>query len=161
MLYKKYEAKDCVGATDESTQIISEAILAEQLSRSELDELCEAADVCNDLVEQGIVQERTIVRLDKHAKLNRAFMAAVFQIAKEKNDPKFKKLLTIWNAERKLEKYLINKYQSAAMKRAKVAVANLGKRKKDTTNRVVAKAVSGAKKQFNEGVDLKTAVKKN
>ena len=46
------------------------------------------------------------------------------------------------------------------MKRAKVAVANLGKRKKDTTNRVVAKAVTGAKKQFNEGVDLKTAVKK-
>ena len=44
MLYKKYEAKDCVGATDESTQIISEAILAEQLSRPELDELCESAD---------------------------------------------------------------------------------------------------------------------
>ena len=155
MLYKKYEAKDCVGATDESTQIISEAILAEQLSRPELDELCESADVCNDLVEQGIVQERTIVRLDKHAKINRAFMAAVFQIAKEKNDPRFKKLLTIWRTERKLEKELISKYQSQAMKRAKVAVANLGKRKKDTPNRVVAKAVSGAKKQFNGSADLK------
>ena len=155
MLYKKYEAKDCVGAPDESIQGITEAILAEQLSRAELDELCESADVCNDLVEQGIVTERTIVRLDKHAKLNRAFMKAVFDIAREKDDPKFKKLVTIWRTERSLEKYLVNKYQSQAMKRAKASVANLAKRKKDTPNHVIAKAVSGAKKQFNGSANLK------
>jgi len=159
MLYDKYTATECTGATDEAIQLISEAILCEQLTNEEIQELTESRDASKDLVEMGIVQERSIVRLDKKAKISRATMTAIFTIAKEKNDRDYKKLVTLWRLERVQEAKLRRKYYAMALKRAKISVANLGKHKKDTPNEVVAKAVKGAKKQFNSDAAAPSADK--
>ena len=135
--------------TQQDEQLITESVLCDMLSNDELKELTETADVCEELKSLGVVTEKTIVRLDKKAKLSRAFKTAVFTIAREKKDPKFKKLLTVWRMERSLEAFLMKKYQAEGMKRAKLAVARLGKGKKDTANGVVAKASKSAKKAAN------------
>ena len=132
----------------EASGLVVESLIADALSDEEISELTESTEVCNDLTSMGIVTEKTIVRLDKKAKISRAYKTAVFTIAREKKDPKFKKLVTVWRMERALEAYLMKKYHAEAMKRAKVAVAKLNSGRKDTKGRVIAKAVSKAKKQF-------------
>ena len=149
MLFNSVKSEDIFGMTKQDEQLITEAVLCDVLSKSELQELTETADVCNELKDLGVVTEKTIVRLDKKAKLSRAFKTAVFTIAREKKDPKFKKLLTVWKMERALEAYLMKKYQAEATKRAKIAVARLGKGNKDTKNGVVAKASKKAKADAN------------
>lgn len=74
-------------------------------------------------ISENVVLERTIVRLDKQARLNKARKMAVFAVAKEKNDPKFKKLVTVWKWERFLETFLDKKYGNEAMRRAKKSMA--------------------------------------
>lgn len=156
MLFNTVKTEDIFGMTQQDEQLITEAILCDVLSNSEIRELTETADVCDELKSLGVVTEKTIVRLDKKAKLERAFKTAVFTIAREKKDPKFKKLLTVWKMERALEAYLLKKYQAEGLKRAKLAVARLGKgSKKDTKAGVVAKATKTAKAMANidKGVD--------
>lgn len=150
MLFSEHKVSDVTGVSEEATQLVSEAALADTLTNEELEELTESAEVCKDMVDNGIVMERSIVRLDKKAKISRAYKTAVFTIAREKKDPKFKKLLTVWKMERTLEAYLMKKYHAEAMKRAKLAVAKLGSGNKDTKNKVVGKAVAKAKAQFNQ-----------
>ena len=150
MLFNETKVQDVTGISEEATQLVAEAALIDNLSNAELEELVESAEVCKDLVSTGAVMERTIVRLDKKAKISRAYKTAVFTIAREKKDPKFKKLLTVWKMERTLEAYLMKKYHAEAMKRAKLAVAKLGSGNKDTKNKVVGKAVAKAKQQFNQ-----------
>ena len=149
MFFNKIASEDIFGMTQQDEQLITEAVLCDTLSNEELQELTETADVCDELKSLGVVTEKTIVRLDKKAKLSRAFKTAVFTIAREKKDPKFKKLLTVWKMERTLEAYLMKKYQAEGMKRAKLAVARMGKGNRDTKRAVVAKAVKNAKKLAN------------
>lgn len=149
MLYNKHDALDIMKISQDDAMLVAEAALCDVLSNAELAELTEAADVCRELVEMGVVTEKSIVRLDKKAKISRAYKTAIFTIAREKKDPLFKKLVTTWRIERTLEAKLMKKYHTEAMKRAKVSVAKLGSGKKDTKNKVVSKAVSAAKAQFN------------
>ena len=149
MLFNSVTDKDIFGTSRQDEQLITEALFCDVLSNEEIHELTESGDVCEELKDLGVVTERTIVRLDKKAKLSRAFKTAVFTIAREKKDPKFKKLLTVWKMERALEAYLMKKYQAEATKRAKIAVARLGKGNKDTKNGVVAKASKKAKAAAN------------
>ena len=150
MLFSEHRVSDVTGVSEEATQLVAEAAIADTLTDTEIEELVESADVCKDMVSNSIVMERSIVRLDKKAKISRAYKTAVFTIAREKKDPKFKKLLTVWKMERTLEAYLMKKYHAEAMKRAKLAVAKLGSGNKDTKNKVVGKAVAKAKQQFNQ-----------
>lgn len=149
MLFNSVKTEDIFGMTKQDEQLITEAVLCDVLSNDEIHELTETADVCEELKSMGVVTEKTIVRLDKKAKLSRAFKTAVFTIAREKKDPKFKKLLTVWKMERALEAYLMKKYQAEAIKRAKLSVARLGKGNKDTKNGVVGKASKKAKSFAN------------
>ncbi|MNT62767.1 hypothetical protein D3C72_2005220 [compost metagenome] len=89
--------------------------------------------------------EKSIVRLDKKARLNHAQRMAVFQIAGEKNDPLFKKLLTVWRMERNLEDKLNRKYNSEALRRAR----NTVRKASNSKSGIVKKAAANVQKQFN------------
>lgn len=106
----------------------TEALILEgalmDLGNEELQAMLEDTTDVAIAISEDVVMERTIVRLDKQAKLNKARKMAIFAVAKEKNDPKFKKLLTVWKWERFLEAYLDKKYGNEAMRRAKKTVAN-------------------------------------
>ena len=144
-------ANEDIEAAD--ARIITESILIDYLSADEADELTANTEACQALIRDEIVTERTIVKMDKKAKLARATKAACFAIARRKKDVKFKKLLTIWRIERQLEAYLLKKYHNEAVRMAKIAV-----NRKPLSNTAggptphpgaVKKAISTAKSQLN------------
>lgn len=109
-------------ATLESMQMINEAAISAFLTEDEQVELLESHSEVASLINNDIVTEKTLVRLDKKARINQVQKMSVFTIAKEKNDPIFRKLLTVWRIERNLEKKLFDKYGSEGMRRAKSTV---------------------------------------
>lgn len=111
-------------------ELIASMIIKENLSEVELESFINDRNEVNHACAEGIVTEaRTIVRLNKQAKFNRAYWAALFMIAREKNDRKYKKLETLWKMERQIEAYLEKRYGNEAKKRAKIMVKKLAKSK--------------------------------
>lgn len=143
---KGRETEDII--SEEAMGYIAEAALYDGLSDEEITEFLENQTEVDAALSDDIVMERTIVRLDKKAKLSRAHKMAIFTIAKEKKDPKFKKLVFVLKMRRKLEADLEKKYGAAALSRAKKVVAQQQKSKSS----VIKKAAEKAKKQFNAPV---------
>jgi hypothetical protein len=130
----------------EATNYIMEAFVKDEFTTDELSMFLENQTEVDDAVSNNILMEKTIVRLDKTAKLSKAKKMAIFTIAKEKNDPKFKKLLTVWKMERYLEAELEKKYGNEAGRRAKKVVADSAKKSKGT---LIKKAAERAKDSFS------------
>lgn len=122
----------------------TEALILEgalmDLGQEELQAMLEDTSDLAVAVDEDIVLEKTIVRLDKQAKLSKARKMAIFAVAKERNDPKFKKLLTVWKWERFLEAYLEKKYGNEATRRAKKAMSNKTKSQSKMVQTASAKA---------------------
>lgn len=120
--------------------LIMEAAIMDVMTNDQIEMALENTTDVNIAVNQEIVQERTIVRLDKKAKKSKAEKMAVFTIAREKKDPDFKKLLTVWKLERFLEAKLEKKYGSKAKMRAKETLKNAAKSKSKMVKDVANKA---------------------
>jgi hypothetical protein len=108
--------------TIEDQALILEAAMLDCLAPDELQAFVENHTEVQAAIRDEVLLEKTIVRLDKKAKLNRAQKTAVFTVAKERNDPLFKKLITVWRLERYLEGTLLKKYGNEGMRRAKKAM---------------------------------------
>ena len=119
--------------------VIIEAAMLESLSAEEIEDFVSDPNATDTAVTEGVVLEKTIVRLDKKARLQNYYKAAIFTIAKEKNDRDFKKLMTVWKAERVLEAKLEKKYGNEAMRRAKQAMKEAKKSKVPIFNKVAKK----------------------
>lgn len=134
--------------TAESQSLIMEAALLENLSQEELSAFLESHQETNAAIRDEVLLEKTIVRLDKKARLSQAQKVAVFTVAKERNDPLFKKLLTVWRLERFLEAQLFRKYQNEGLRRARQAMAKPAKSSSSLVKKVannVAKQLNGSK----------------
>lgn len=131
----------------EDESLIIESALMEGLSIEELESFLESSAEVNDALRMDIVQEKSIVRLDKKAKLNRAYMTAIFAVAKRKKDKKFKKLQTLWKMEAMIEKDLIKRHGAEAMREAKKAMQTASK----SNSKLVKKAVNTVKNSLNGG----------
>lgn len=107
-------------ATDE--QLIMEGAMLDVLGTEGIQAFLESSTEVQAALTEEIVTEKTIVRLDRNAQISQATKAAIFTIAREKNDPLMKKLMTIWRMERRLEGQLEKKYGNEARRRAKKAV---------------------------------------
>ena len=141
--------------------------LMDFLAPTEISELAESASEMEETGEiLGVAMEKTIIRMDKKARLKHLSKQAVFTEARKANDPKFKKLLTLWKMERAIEAELQKKYKSRADKRAKEQIkayssngikkiqkspinsqTDVGKGKIST--HVAARAVAQSKKMFS------------
>ena len=126
--------------TTESSQLILEAAIQEFATPDELKEILESHSTVNDLLEMDAVSEKTLVRLDKNARISQTQKMAMFTIARERNDPDFKKLLTVWRMERNLETKLHRKYGNEAMRRAKVIVQKNYKQRGNAFVKITDKA---------------------
>ena len=113
-----------VVTTNKDETLVMESILLEMLSAEEAESICEDRRFVSDLIKDEILTERSIVKLDKKAKLNRATMTSVYTIARKHKDPDFKKLVTLWRMEAKLEKKLKQKYGNEAIRVAKQSLRN-------------------------------------
>ena len=124
----------------EVSSMIIECAILDTFSTEEIESLTENTYDLGKAVNEDILVERSIVRLDKEAKKNRAQKMAIFQIAKEKGDRDFKKLLTLWKLERFIEKKLEKRYAAQAKQLAKETL----KKSKMSKSKAVGKAVDKA-----------------
>ena len=131
----------------EVNALIIECALLDTFSNEEIESLTENTYDLGKAVNEDILVERSIVRLDKEAKKNKAYKMAIFQIAKEKGDRDFKKLLTLWKLERFIEKKLEKRYAAQANQLAKQAM----KKSKNTKSKAVGKAVAKANLLIGDG----------
>lgn len=69
--------------------------------------------------EDLVVMEKTIVRMDKQAKKQRAYKLAILQCAKDDDNKDYKKLETIWKMEKYLMRRLEKRYAQKARSRMK------------------------------------------
>jgi hypothetical protein len=122
----------------EVNALIIECAILDTFSNEEIESLTENTYDLGKAINEDILVERSIVRLDKEAKKNKAYKMAIFQIAKEKNDRDFKKLLTLWKLERFIEAKLEKRYAAQAKQLAKQAM----KKSKNTKSKAVGKAVN-------------------
>jgi hypothetical protein len=108
--------------------------------------------------------ERTIVRLDRKARLKHLTKQAELDAARQANDPNYKKLMKIWMLERTLEKKIhqrwANKGKQIANKKIKDYASN-GKKiakpnpstvafKGKVSGRVAQNAVNKSKAMFSK-----------
>lgn len=150
MLFDKYGngMDDEYISSEESAYIMEAAML--DLSDEDLSMFLESVSEVDAALAENVLMEKTIVRLDKQAKLSRAQKMAIFQIAKEKNDPKYKKLVTVWKMERYLEAYLTKRYGNVALRRAKKTVNN----HTNSKSKIVRKAAKKTKGLLNTPIKL-------
>ena len=131
----------------EVNALIIECAILDTFSSEEIENLTENTYDLGKAINEDILVERSIVRLDKEAKKNKAYKMAIFQIAKEKNDRDFKKLLTLWKLERFIENKLEKRYSAQAKQLAKQAM----KKSKNTKSKAVGKAVEKANLLIGDG----------
>ena len=144
----------------EASAMIIECALLDEFSNEEIETLTENTYDLGKAINEDILVERSIVRLDKEAKKNRAFKMAVFQVAKEKNDRDFKKLMTLWKLERFLEEKLTKRYFAQAKQLAKETM----KKAKNTKSKSIAKIVNkkkvaGDPNKLLQGTNAREALK--
>ena len=163
---------------DSDTKLSEEALACSALmdiaSESDIEEIAASTEAMEDVSEMmGIAMERTIVRLDRKARLRHLSKQSELDAARLANDPNYKKLLKIWQLERTLEKKIHlrwgNKGKQIAMKKIKDYASN-GKRiakpnpstvsfKGKVSGRVAQNAVNKSKAMFSHS-NNKTAEKK-
>jgi hypothetical protein len=131
----------------EVNALLVECAILDTFSNEEIEALTENTYDLGKAINEDILVERSIVRLDKEAKKNKAYKMAIFQVAKEKNDRDFRKLLTLWKLERFIEAKLEKRYGAQAKQLAKQAM----KKSKNTKSKAVGKAVNKANLLVGDG----------
>lgn len=116
--------KDIVGAelTDTVKAVTEAAIYADliQLPADELKEFCESAEA-EALMEKAVLNKKTLVRLSKKDDLARRIKQAAYQLAREKKDTLWVKLVKTQMMKRKLVGAIMKKYQNPALRAARAS----------------------------------------
>lgn len=129
---------------DTMNAVATPILIQSELNTEEaIKEFTESAD-CDIAEAEGFLTERTIVRLDKQARLKQLYEVAVIAIARAKKDRLYKKLQTLQKMERDIEAKLRKKYDAPAKKKAKEYLARARKSKSGVLARIANK-LSGAK----------------
>lgn len=127
---------------DTMNAVATPLLLKSELSEEEIKEFTESAD-CDIAEAEGFLTERTIVKFDKNAKKSQLYEVAVFACAREKNDPLYRKLETVWKMERILKAKLRKKYNAPAQKKVKEYLARAKKSKSGILAKIASKLSGG------------------
>lgn len=145
------------GADDESTELTPEesqrvddvmntvatpVLISDEIrGEEEVKEFVDSID--SDIaVAEGYLTEKTIVKFDKTAKQSQLYEIAVAAVAREKKDPLYRKLETVYKMERVLKAKLRKKYHAEAVKKSREYLAR-ARKSKSTVVAKAAKKVSG------------------
>lgn len=162
------------GVKDEeecAEEALASAYLLDLASEEDIHELAESTEDMQEVSEMmNVAMEKTIVRFDRKARFKHLNKQAELNIARQNNDPLFKKLMKLWMMERTLEKKIHNKYKNKANKIARIKIKDYaanGKRlvkphpstvsfKDKPSSRIAKKAVANSKRMFSNG-NMKSA----
>lgn len=131
--------------TPEEQSLVVESALLEGLSTEELQGFLENNAEVNQAVNLDILQERSIVRLDKQAKLSGAIATATYMVARRKKDRDMKKLDLLWKMEAVLKRRIEKRHGNEGARLAKKALRDA----KRVQSKTVKRAIDNAKKQFS------------
>lgn len=87
-----------------------------QLPYEKIEEFCAPGGVGEQLVAEGKISKKTIVRLSKKDDISRRKKVAAFNLARENNDPLWDKLALNRVKERELIEKIVTKYGNKAQK---------------------------------------------
>lgn len=124
-LVNKENASSILGEELANPNALLEQYICAEASRLSQDERIAFAESeeAQVLVEKQVLNKRTLVRLSKNDDLARRVKMAAFQLAKQKKDPLWTKLVKNRVIERALIKKIVQKYNNQA-----VRVARAGQR---------------------------------
>lgn len=128
------ELEDLGYVSESAMENLCMLILSENLSPEEIEQF-----IVNESANCEIVTEKSIIKLDKAAKLNKAYKLAVLQCAAEDKRKEYAKLRQLWMIESGYFKKLEKMYKHKAMARAKEAV------KKTSRNKTKSVATAGTR----------------
>ena len=123
---------------DDTMNAVATPLLVNDLDESSFNEFTESADL-DMAVAEGFLTERTIIKFDKNAKKAQLYEVAVAAVAREKKDPLFRKLQTVYKMERILKAKLRKKYDAAARRKVKEYLQRAGKSKSGFLANIVKK----------------------
>ena len=163
----KNDSKEISSKDDKiAKESMANAALMDLASPEEISDIAESYDEQQSINETfGVAMERSIVRIDRKGRMNHLQKQAELNIARQNNDPLYRKLVKLWAMERVLEKKIQQKYNSQGAKIARVKIKDYaanGRRiakpnpstvafKGTVNNRVAQRAVGAAKKMFSNG----------
>lgn len=130
---------------DRINTVATPLLIAGSLSDEEIKEFTESVD-SDIVVSEGLMTERTIVRFDKNARRAQLYEVAVASIAREKKDPLYRKLETVYKMERILKAKLRKKYNAEATRKVKEYIARAKKSKSGILARIANKIFNNDKK---------------
>lgn len=130
--------------SDSAMECLHLAIMYENMNPDEIAEFVSESSNYEGIFES----QKNIVRLNKEAKLQRAYKTAILQCAAEDGRKEYKKLRTLWKLEAALFKKLERTYKTRAMSRARVAVKELAKKKRN--NNIIATVTQRANKAIDK-----------
>jgi len=156
------ETAEQIGLVEGAEVVMTDDALASMYAvalESELsgDEMAELLETCG-LIQLTPVEERTVVKLDKKAKKNKLYKLAVYEEAKDKGDPDYKKLCTLW----KMVNYLTRKLEKKHGTRAKARVKTMQKKSAESKVAPIKKlsnALTRSEKESQKAKNLKAAPK--
>lgn len=113
--------KECF---NEDTAHLEEAFIADHiahLSPEQIQEFCKPGGVGDQLVAEGKISKKTLVRLNKQDDLTRRTKMGALLLAKQNNDPLYAKLVKNRAIKRELVDKIMAKYRTKGAKVAKQA----------------------------------------
>lgn len=113
-------------------------LISQELNDEEVKEFVEGVDGAIAEAE-GFITEKTIVKFDKNAKKAQLFEIALAAVAREKKDPLYRKLETVYKMERILKAKLRKKYRSQATAKMKEYLSRARKSKSGILARIASK----------------------
>lgn len=122
---------DDVNLSQSSIDSLVEAFIIDEFNHNMTDEEKEEfvnSNECKEMIEAGILSEASVVYLDKGGDLNRRITLAALQLAKDKGDPLYKKLVFVAQRRKGILSQLRQKYGVNAKRTAKVAQRELIKK---------------------------------
>lgn len=111
-------------------------LLQDELSDEEKVEFVESAEM-DILEEEGLINERTIIKFDKNAKKAQLYEVAWMTIARSKKDKDMRKLDMLYKMERILKAKLRKRYHQLAIKKVKEWMGKKAKSKSGLIRRIV------------------------
>lgn len=134
------ESTDIFEENPENNLILAEAMFIDNLTSQEIEELNEDSKQLSQLVDEEILAEKSIVKLDKKAKTRKVETQAEILIAKERGDRDFNKLVRLYKMKRIILEKFHNKYGAQARARAKKMMKRSAKSKSPYAKKVAARA---------------------
>lgn len=125
--------------SEEALAAIITVALESTCSEEELDELEEECNNSDEPVTENVmfapVLERSIVKLDKAAKKQKAYKMAVLQVAKEMDLKEYKQ----WCTVKKMERVLMNRMEKRCHTKAKAYMREAAKKANESTKNPIKK----------------------